>query len=65
MSKMSYEEWRSKLGPMEVTDELQKELNELHGIDARKEVELALQKEYNFLFNNQEWDAPLELNKTA
>ena len=27
MSKMSYEEWRSKLGPMEVTDELQKELN--------------------------------------
>ena len=65
MSKMSYEEWRSKLGPMEVSDEVQEELMNLHGIDARKEVELALQKEYNFLFNNQEWDAPLELNKTA
>lgn len=50
MSKMSYEEWRSKLGPMEVTDELQKELYELHGIDACKEVEVALQKEYNYLF---------------
>ena len=65
MSKMSYEEWRSKLGPMEVSDEVQEELMNLHGIDARKEVELALQKEYNFLFNNQEWDAPLGLNKTA
>ena len=62
MSKMSYEEWRSKLGPMEVTDELQKEFYELHGIDARKEVEVALQKEYNYLFNCKEWDAPLELN---
>lgn len=62
MSKMSYEEWRSKLGPMEVTDELQKEFYELHGIDARKEVEVALQKEYNYLFNGKEWDAPLELN---
>lgn len=60
MSKMSYEEWRSRLGPMDVTDEVQKELNELHGIDARKEVEAALQKEYNYLFNDKEWDAPLE-----
>ena len=41
-------------------DEVQKELNELHGIDARKEVEAALQKEYNYLFNDKEWDAPLE-----
>lgn len=62
MIKLSYEEWRKKIGPMEVTDEVQTELQELHGIDARKEVETALRQEYDFLFNSHQWDSSSESN---
>lgn len=47
MDKLPYNEWRKQYGTMEVSDEVQEELMNLHGIDARKEVESALQKEYD------------------
>ena len=46
---LSYEEWKERMAVI-VTDEVRKQMKELHGLDADAEVEQALQKEYqNYL----------------
>lgn len=44
-NKLTYEEWRSKMR-IEVSDDANNTLKELHGIDAREEIESALKRMY-------------------
>lgn len=48
--KISYEEWR-KLHTVEMADDVRDALESFHAIDAEKEVEEALRKEYEFYAN--------------
>jgi hypothetical protein len=47
--KLTYEEWRAKY-MVTVTDDVVSELNN-HNIDALKEIETAMRKEYEFYLN--------------
>jgi len=47
--KLTYEEWREKY--VSISDEARKSLKELHNIDADKEVDQAVRKEYEFYVN--------------
>lgn len=69
MDKLPYNEWRKQYGTMEVSDEVQEELMNLHGIDARKEVESALQKEYDYyitgVWDDSTWESIFNLKQTV
>ena len=44
--KLTYEEWREKYAKVSIDTEVVESLQKLHNIDAHKEIEAAMQKEY-------------------
>ena len=49
---MTYEEWRNKINPPEITDQLKAEILKYHNIDADAEIENALRREYQWYLDN-------------
>lgn len=49
--KLTYEQWRQYFSP--VTNDVRTTLKELHNVDADKEIEEAIRKEYEFYINNE------------
>lgn len=43
---LSFEEWKLRYINLSVSDELKKELREIHDIDAADEIDRALEEEY-------------------
>ena len=51
-TKLTYEEWRNRYcGQVAMSADLKEELHQLHNIDADKEIEAAMRKEYEFYLN--------------
>jgi hypothetical protein len=53
MTKMTYEEWRNKINPPEITDVVKAELLKYHDINADLEIENALRREYQYYLEKQ------------
>jgi hypothetical protein len=53
MTKMTYEEWRNKINPPEITDVLKDELLKYHDVNADLEIENALRREYQYYLEKQ------------
>ena len=52
-NKLTYEEWRDRYTKVAMSEDLKAELHQLHNIDANKEIESAMRKEYDFYLNSE------------
>jgi hypothetical protein len=53
-TKLTYEEWRNRYcGKVTMAEDLKEELRQFHNIDAVKEIEAAMRKEYEFYLNGE------------
>ena len=49
--KLTYEEWREKYAKVSIDADVVESLQKLHNVDAHKEIEAAMQKEYEVYAN--------------
>lgn len=52
--KLTYEEWRKRyFGKVTIAEGVREDLMQFHNIDADKEIENAMRKEYEFYLNGE------------
>ena len=51
--KLTYEEWREKYAKVSIDVDVVESLQKLHNVDAHKEIEAAMRKEYEFYINGE------------